>query len=235
MQPEHSKSLNEKAKKSAAEKGAGLVKSGMTIGLGSGSTSSFAIIRLGELVREGLRIKAVASSVKSETLARQSGIDVMDPADAEVIDISLDGADEADKKGNLIKGGGGSLMREKIIAYASKSFHVMIDDSKLVATLGNFPLPVEVVPFASGLTLKQVSALGCVPRLRMRGNDPFISDNGNYIADCKFAAITDPSWLDVKLKLIPGIAETGLFSSQIVTSIIIGYSNGEAVEVPINP
>lgn len=235
MQPEDSKSLNQKAKKSAAEKAVELVKSGMTVGLGSGSTSSLAIIRLGEKVREGLRIKAVASSVKSEALARQSGIEVIDPADAEAIDIALDGADEADKKGNLIKGGGGSLMREKIIAYASKRFHVMIDDSKLVASLGSFPLPVELVPFAYALTLKQVRALACEPRLRMHGNDLFISDNGNYIADCKFAEITDPAWLDVKLKLIPGIAETGLFSSQIVTSIIIGYSNGEAVEVPINP
>lgn len=235
MQGQDPKLLNRKAKKSAAEKAVELVESGMTVGLGSGSTSSFAIIRLGEKVREGLQIKAVASSVKSEMLARESGIEVIDPDEADVIDIALDGADEADKKGNLIKGGGGSLMREKIIAYASKRFHVMIDDSKLVASLGRFPLPVEVVPFAAALTLKQVTALGCEPRWRMQGNDLFISDNGNYIADCKFSEITDPAWLDVKLKLIPGIAETGIFSSQIVTSIIIGYSNGDAVKVSINP
>ena len=132
---EDRKSLNMEAKGAAAAKAVELVADGMTVGLGSGSTSSLAIEYLGKKIKVGLKIRAVASSLKSEILAKQHGIEVIDPADADVIDITLDGADEADKNGNLIKGGGGSLLREKIIAYASKRFYVMIDESKIVERL----------------------------------------------------------------------------------------------------
>ena len=234
MREQNGKSTNMDAKRSAAEKAVALIRNGMTVGLGSGSTSSIAIALLGEKVRTGLDIRAVATSLKSEVIARESGINVIDPSGAEVIDIAIDGADQVDKKGNLIKGGGGSLLREKIIAYASKRFHVMIDDSKLVERLMSFPLAVEIVPFASELTLRMIRELGCEPRWRKAGDKRFVSDNGHYIADCKFDEIADPSWLDVKLKLIPGVVETGIFSSQIVTSILIGYSDREAVEVPVS-
>jgi len=234
MQQQNAKSSNMNAKRSAAEKAVRLIGNGMTVGLGSGSTSSIAITLLGEMVKAGLDIRAVATSLKSEVLAKGSGINVIDPSDAGVIDIAIDGADQVDKKGNLIKGGGGSLLREKIIAYASKRFHVMIDDAKLVEQLGSFPLAVEVVPFASDLTLRMIRDLGCEPRWRKDGDKLFVSDNGHYIADCKFDQIADPSWLDVKLKLIPGVVETGIFSSQIVTSILIGYNDRDAVEVPVN-
>ena len=234
MQQQNAKSSNMSAKRSAAQKAVALIGNGMTVGLGSGSTSSIAIGLLGEKVKAGLNIRAVASSLKSEILARESGISVIDASDAEVIDIAIDGADQVDKKGNLIKGGGGSLLREKIIAYASKRFHVMIDDSKLVERLGSFPLAVEIVPFASDLTLRMIRDLGCEPRWREDAGKRFISDNGHYVADCKFEELADPSWLDVKLKLIPGVVETGIFSSQIVTSILIGYNDREAVEVPVN-
>ena len=234
MQEQNGKSTNLDAKRSAAEKAVALIRNGMTVGLGSGSTSSIAIALLGEKVRTGLDIRAVATSLKSEVIARESGINVIDPSGAEVIDIAIDGADQVDKKGNLIKGGGGSLLREKIIAYGSKRFHVMIDDSKLVERLMSFPLAVEIVPFASELTLRMIRELGCEPRWRKAGDKRFVSDNGHYIADCKFDEIADPSWLDVKLKLIPGVVETGIFSSQIVTSILIGYSDREAVEVPVS-
>ena len=229
------KSLNMEAKRAAAAKAIELVADGMTVGLGSGSTSSLAIQYLGKKLKAGLKIRAVASSLKSEILAKQHGIEVIDPADADGIDITLDGADEADKNGNLIKGGGCSLLREKIIAYASKRFHVMIDESKIVERLGMFPLPVEIVTFAADLTIKQIKALGCEVLLRTSKESAFVTDNGHYICDCKFTEIADPAWLDVKLKLIPGVVETGIFSSQIVTSIIIGYRGGNAIEIAVNP
>jgi ribose 5-phosphate isomerase A len=219
-------------KQSAAEKAVELIQSGMTVGLGSGSTASWAIRKIGEKVKAGLQISAVASSLKTEQLAKQLMIPVVDASKVQRIDIAIDGADEVDKKGNLIKGGGGSLLREKIIAYASESFHVMVGESKIVEQLGkDFALPVEIVPFAIELTLRQIKMLECEPVLRRSGDQLFISDNGNFVADCKFAFISDPAWLDVKLKMIPGVVETGLFSSQIVTSIFIGYNNGEAKQV----
>lgn len=232
MQSGQSKTGNMEAKLSAAAKAVTLVTDGMTVGLGSGSTASIAIQLLGHRVTSGLKIRAVASSLKSEALARESGIEIISPDDVEVIDIALDGADEADRKRNLIKGGGASLLREKILAHSSRRFHVMIDDSKLVSQLGHFPLPVELVRFGVKLTLTQIARLGCDCELRKEGDNPIISDNGNFVADCHFGQITDPAWLDVKLKMIPGVVETGIFLSQVVTSLIIGYQNGEAVEVP---
>lgn len=223
-------------KQSAAEKAVELIQSGMIVGLGSGSTASWAIRKIGEKVKAGLQINAVASSLKTEQLAKQLMIPVVDPSKVQRIDIAIDGADEVDKKGNLIKGGGGSLLREKIIAYASERFHVMVGESKIVEQLGKkFALPVEIVPFATELTLRQIKMLECEVVLRRSGDQLFISDNGNFVADCKFAFISDPSWLDVKLKMIPGVVETGLFSAQIVTSIFIGYNNGEAREVLVRP
>jgi len=235
MSSARDKSGNKEAKFSAARRAVELVGDGMTVGLGSGSTASIAIQLLGHRVSGGLKIRAVASSVKSATLASESGIEVIRPEDTDVIDIALDGADEVDKKGNLIKGGGASLLREKILAHASQRFYVMVDDSKLVAQLGQFPLPVEVVPFGANLTLSQIERLGCECHLRQEAGVLVVSDNGNYVADCTFREIADPAWLDVKLKMIPGVIETGLFLSQVVTSVIIGYRNGESVEVPVTP
>ncbi|MEX1241757.1 MAG: ribose 5-phosphate isomerase A, partial [Cyclobacteriaceae bacterium] len=150
------------AKKNAAERAVELIKDGMTVGLGSGSTASYAIANIGERVKRGLKIKAVASSLKSETLAKSLMIPVFDPSQIDSIDIAIDGADEVDTTGNLIKGGGGSLLREKIIAFGSKAFHVIVDDSKLVERLGNrAPVPVEITPFAAGLTMRHLQQLGC--------------------------------------------------------------------------
>lgn len=122
------------------------------------------------------------------------------------------------------------MLREKIIAFASNKFYVMVDESKLVVTLGTFPLPVEIIPFAAAVTLRHLKMLGCNPVIRMVENIRFISDNGNLIADCKFESIDDPAWLDVRIKMIPGVIETGLFSSKVVTSIIVGYDTGEVKE-----
>ena len=220
------------AKKIAAEKAVDLITNGMTVGLGSGSTATYAIGKIGERVSQGLSVKTVASSLKSESLARKLQIPVSDPSAIDSIDIAIDGADEVDAKGNLIKGGGGSLLREKIIAFASRRFHVIVDDSKVVEHLGKkSAVPVEIVPFASALTLRHLRALGCDPVLRTREGKNFITDNGNLIADCKFQEIPEPAWLDVRIKMIPGVVETGLFSSKIVTSIFVGQPDGKVREI----
>ncbi len=224
------------AKKAAAEKAVERVRDGMTVGLGSGSTAEFAIRKLADLVKRGLSILAVASSVKSETLASELGITVLNPSETPVIDIAFDGADETDARGNLVKGGGGSLLREKILAYASQRFYVMIDESKVKKQLGAFPLPVEIVPFASGLALNHLRASNCDPVIRQSETArPFVTDNGNYIADCRFGEIEDMATLDVRLKMIPGVVETGFFPAGVVTSIFVGYANGDVREIAVNP
>lgn len=218
------------AKKIAAEKAVEYIRDGMTVGLGSGSTAFYAIQKIGERVKEGLKIKAVATSVKSENIARGLNIPVYQASEVESIDIAIDGADEVDQYNNLIKGGGGSLLREKIIAFASKKFHVMVDESKLSEKLGTFPLPVEIVPFAAELTLKHLKALGGDVSLRKVKEEIFVTDNGNLIADCRFGTITDPAKLDAQIKTIPGIVETGLFINRMVSSVIVGHKNGEVTE-----
>jgi ribose 5-phosphate isomerase A len=187
---------------------------------------------LGERVRDGLRINAVATSRKSELLANECGIELMSPGRCALPDIAMDGADEVDEAGNLIKGGGGSLLREKIIAFASKQFFVMVDNSKLVGTLGRAPLPVEVTPFGSTLTLRHLQALGSKAVFRKSGEENFVTDNGNFIIDCAFDAIADPVSLDSKIKTIPGVVETGLFPSAMITAIFIGYPDGSVEQLP---
>ena len=214
------------AKKIAAEKAVQEVKSGMTVGLGTGSTAFWAIQKIGELIKEGLEIKAVATSKRSEDLAKQLTIPIVSFSQITQIDIAIDGADEVDNHRNLIKGGGGALLREKIIAYNSLRFLVVVDASKRVPSLGTFLLPVEVVPFAVELTLKRLAALGGSPKLRSKEGTLFITDNGNLIADCAFFPINDPAALNTKLHLIPGVVETGLFLSEQVSTIYVGSENG---------
>ena len=222
------------AKKIAANRAVDFIKDGMTVGLGSGSTALYAIKKVGERVSQGLKIKAVATSRTTEMLAKQFMIPVYDPSEIDRIDIAIDGADQVDKKGNLIKGGGGSLLREKIIAFASEKFYVIIDDSKLREKLGGIAIPVEIIPFGETLTFKHMKAMGGDPVIRKVNEKTFITDNGHLIADCKFENIEDPALLDVKLKMIPGVIETGLFSSKIVTTIFSGSAGGAVAEIFIN-
>lgn len=222
------------AKQAAAARAVQLVENDMIVGLGSGSTASIAIRLLGDRVKQGLRIRAVASSLKSEKLAQECGISLFEPARIKHLDIALDGADEVDAKGNLLKGGGGSLLREKIVAFASQRFYVMVDESKIVRTLGAFPLPVEITPFGLPFTIRHIRCLGVEPVIRMSEDAPFKTDNGNHIADCAFGEISDPAELDFKLKMIPGVVETGLFSSKIVTSVFVGNKSGDAKEIRIS-
>lgn len=199
----------------------------MTIGLGTGSTSAFAIEALGSKVKEGLSIKAVASSVRSEELAKQAGITLIPFSEVENIDIYIDGADEVDRDLNLIKGGGGALLREKILAFNSKQFIVIVDESKSVDHLGRYLLPVEIIPFAMELTLKQIQKLGCIARQRYQNEKPYITDNGNCIIDCDFKKIEKVEGLHDALNEIPGVVENGLFPNTMVSRVIVGYKNGE--------
>ncbi len=214
------------AKKLAADAAVDYIREGMILGLGSGSTAFFAIQKIGELVQDGLKIQAVSSSLASAELARQLGIPLIGMTEIQTIDLTIDGADEVDEQGNLIKGGGGALTREKILAYNSKQFVVVVDESKLSKRLGRFPVAVELVPFGYNLALLHLQKLGCEVRLRQKQNQFFKTDNGNWIADCQFGNIDDPEKLNAAINVIPGVVESGLFSHKMVHSIIAGYENG---------
>jgi ribose 5-phosphate isomerase A len=213
------------AKKAAAAQAVQYIEEGMIVGLGSGSTSYWAIRKLADRVQEGLKIRSVASSKKSEELATQWGIPLVPFADIDRIDVTIDGADEVDSMHHLIKGGGGALLREKILAANSDKFIVVVDESKLVAQLGQFPLPVEIVSFAAELTIKKLEALQCKPVIRMISDKVFLTDNGNLIIDCLFGMITDPALLSQQLNAIPGVVEHGLFIS-MSNLIIVGDEDG---------
>ncbi len=219
------------AKKLAAEYAADKVENGMTVGLGTGSTAYWAIERLAERARGGLRIQAIATSQRSEEQALQAGIPLVTFAELgkRKLDITIDGADEADPDFNLIKGGGGALLREKIVAAASSRMIVVVDSSKLVNTLGRFPLPVELVPFGVEQTLLRLQELGGAPRLRVVGDERFRTDNGHFIADCDFGPIADPAELSGLLNALPGVVENGLFIG-LAQSIVVGYPDGRVEE-----
>ncbi len=218
--------MNIDPKRLAAEKAVEWVKDEMIIGLGTGSTAYWAIQKIGERVKQGLKVLAVASSENSAQLASQLNIPLTPFERINRIDLTIDGADEVDPNKNLIKGGGGALLREKIIASNSRKFVVVVDSSKMVAHLGKFPLPVEVVPFAANLTQEKIKALGGEVKWRMNNEKNYITDNGNFILDCSFGKIDDPSDLNQQLHLIPGVVETGLFVKMAPT-IIIGHSDGK--------
>jgi len=214
-------------KQRAAEHAVDFIRNGMTVGLGTGSTSAFAIQAIGNKVKQGLSIKAVASSIRSEDLARENGITLISFSEVESIDIYIDGADEVDANLNLIKGGGGALLREKILAFNSKQFFVIVDDSKLVHFLGKFLLPVEITSFAKELTIKQLQNLGCKTEVRQSGSQPYITDNGNFIIDCDFKQIENVEDLHQSINAIPGVVENGLFLNSIVHRVVVGYDNDE--------
>ncbi|WP_042169372.1 ribose-5-phosphate isomerase RpiA [Paenibacillus gorillae] len=218
------------AKRLAGERAADFVEDGMTIGLGTGSTVYWTLMKLGERVKDGLRIKGVATSKATEKLAGELGIPLIDFSEEEQLDLAIDGADECDDRLQLIKGGGGALLREKLVAANAKRFIVVADDSKAVTNLGKFPLPVEVVQFGWEATRRQLEKLGCSTSRRMAEQAPFISDNGNYIIDCQFTAITDDAVkLNQQINMIPGVVENGLFVN-MADLVIIGGKNGVVTE-----
>ncbi|MFE9274440.1 ribose-5-phosphate isomerase RpiA [Paenibacillus glucanolyticus] len=218
---------NEKnMKKIAAEHAAKYVQDGMRIGLGTGSTAYYAILKIGEMVRGGLNIQAVATSEASERLAVEQGISLTPVQHMDRLDLTIDGADELDDRLRLIKGGGGALLREKITAYQSDRLVIVADEVKQVIQLGAFPLPVEIVPFAYEWTVQSLARLGCSVQIRRNLSEGFyVTDNGNYIADCKFQLITHPEELSMRLGSIPGVVEHGLFIG-MADQAIIGCQDG---------
>ncbi len=199
-------------KAAAARASLRFVRDGMTLGLGTGSTAAHAVRFLGEQVRAGLKVRGIPTSVHTQELAASLGIPLTTLDECQQIDVDIDGADEFDAQLHLIKGGGGALLREKIIASASRQVVIIADSSKQVAVLGKFPLPVEVIPFAQPLVAKRITALGATVKLRQetKGN-PFITDEGHHILDCSFGQIPDPPALARKLSDMPGVVEHGLF------------------------
>jgi ribose 5-phosphate isomerase A len=221
----HSKSKEQLAEEKQAVAGAALkfVGSGMKLGLGSGSTSHCFIRLLGEEVRKGgLRVEGIATSTDSERLARECGIPLIEPARGLKLDLGVDGADEIGPNLELIKGGGGALLREKVVERACRYFLVLADSSKMVRQLGKFPLPVEVIPFSLPWAMDELRALGGNPVLRTVAGlgHAYITDQQNYIVDCHFGVIEDPRLLGSKLEAIPGIAEHGLFIDYASSALI---------------
>jgi ribose 5-phosphate isomerase A len=222
------KTASDSAKEAAGHRAAEFVTNGMTVGLGTGSTAEYAIRRLAERVKEeGLRITAVPTSLKTELLARESGIPLVDINGIGRIDLTIDGADEIDAAFNMIKGGGGALLREKVVARASKLEIIVIDPGKLVKRLGEqWPVPVEVVPFGWSQTAKALQALGCDVKLRGVSEDrPDQTDNSNYLLDCHFPVIDNPAELEQKIDAVPGVVACGLFIG-LAHRLVIGHPDG---------
>ena len=217
---------HEEIKKQLGKYAAGLVPANATIGLGSGSTIRWLIEELAKRVQQGLSIKIVPTSVQSKSLAEKAGIGSVDLNDVDSLPLTIDGADEINGEFQLIKGGGGALLQEKMVASVSEKLIIIADESKCVTQLGRFPLPVEVVPGGWKQVQKKIMAIGCGKVvLRKLNDDVFVTDNGHYILDCYFEKIDDAVALDISLHLIPGVVETGLFINMAHTAVI-GYADG---------
>ena len=221
----------ENQKKIAAEKATENVQFGMIVGLGTGSTVYYALLKLGTMVREGLDIIGIPTSEGTEKIAKAEKIPLTTLATHPIIDLTIDGADEVDAHLNLIKGGGAALVREKIIANASKEILIVVDESKVSRVLGtNFPLPVEIVRFGWEATQAAVNRICGKSTLRQNASQdadasPLITDNGNYILDCHFDGIPAPAEIEMQLNNIPGVVENGIFANR-ADQIIIGTSSG---------
>ncbi len=231
----------DKAKFVAAKRAVDYVEDGMRVGLGTGSTAAWMVRCLGEMVRdEGLKIKGVPTSTRTAELAREVGIDVISLDEAKWLDLTIDGADEFDAELNLIKGGGGALLQEKIVATASDQMIVITDAGKEVGHLGAFPLPVEVIPFGWQTTralieemLISVDVLGRDVTLRMNGEHAYVTDEGNHILDLHLGRIGNARQLAMVLNQLPGVVENGLFID-ICDIVVIGHGDGKVELRDIN-
>ncbi len=229
------------AKFVAAKRAVEFVEDGMKVGLGTGSTAAWMVRCLGELVREdGLKIVGVPTSTRTADLARRVGIKVIGLDEAKWLDLTIDGADEFDPDQNLIKGGGGALLQEKIVATASDRMIVITDPSKQVERLGAFPLPVEVVPFGWQTTkalveetLAGLDVLGQDVTLRLNGDSAFVTDEGNYILDLHLHRIANPRQVSLVMNQIPGVVENGLFID-VCDVVVIGHGDGRVEVNDIN-
>jgi ribose 5-phosphate isomerase A len=225
-------SVDEKAL--AARASVAFVEDGQVVGLGTGSTAAHAIEMLAERVKTGLRIVGIPTSIRSRDLAASLGIPLVGLDERQEVDVTIDGADEFDPDLNLIKGGGGALLREKIVASASRTLVIVADSKKRVEALGAFPLPVEVVGFARPLIEKRISALGAHVTLRAgRDGAPYVTDEGHQILDCRFGRIADAPALARTLADMPGIVEHGLFIG--MADVVLVAERGEVREIRRRP
>lgn len=220
-------SSNSSSKMNAGYKAAEYVEDGMVLGLGTGSTTHFFIEKVGmRIAEEGISVMGIPTSFQSLLKAKECNIPITTLEEHD-IDLSVDGADEVDSDFNLIKGGGAAHTKEKIVDYAADKFIVIVDESKVVDELGNFPVPVEVLPDACRMVIRELEDMGAVCEIRMaqRKDGPVITDNGNFVVDAKFDKIESPAHLEIDLNAIPGVVENGIFS-QMVDKVIIGTDDG---------
>jgi ribose 5-phosphate isomerase A len=220
---------NEAEKEAAARASLKYIQDGLIVGLGTGSTATIAIRYLGERVRDGLKICGIPTSIASRDLAIQLGIPLTNFDEIQEIDVTIDGADEFDPALNLIKGGGGAMLREKIVASATKKLVIVTDSTKQVPLLGKFPVPVEVIGFAEALIAKKIAELGAsVAQRKDAAGKPYVTDEGHHILDCRFGQIPDPAAMARKLSDMPGIVEHGLFVG--MASVVLMANAGQVAE-----
>ena len=221
---------NDQEKEAAARASLRFVKDDQVIGLGTGSTAAYFIQLLGEQVKNGLRIRGIPSSDRSREQAAGLGIPLTTLDECPEIDVTVDGADEVDPQLRLIKGGGGALLREKIVASATKYYVIITDATKRVPVLGKFPLPVEVIKFAQAVVKKKIEALGAQVELRRAADGkPYLTDENNHILDCRFGQIPDADRLARQLSDMPGVVEHGLFIG--MASVVLVANGSEIVEL----
>jgi ribose 5-phosphate isomerase A len=221
---------NDREKEAASRASLKFVKDGHVVGLGTGSTAAHFIKLLGNEVQKGLRIRGIPTSDRSRDLAQSLSIPLITLDDCQQIDVTVDGADEVDPQLRLIKGGGGALLREKIVASATRQLIIVADDSKQVQRLGKFPLPVEVIKFAQALVAKRIAALGAEVQLRRDASGrPYVTDENNHILDCRFGEMRDPDRLAGELSTMPGVVEHGLFIG--MASVVLFARGNEIVEL----
>lgn len=221
---------NDQEKEAAARASLQYIKDGQVVGLGTGSTAAYFIKLLGEEVKNGLRVRGIPTSDRSEELAKSLGIPLITLDDCQEIDVTVDGADEVDPQLRLIKGGGGAALREKIVASATKKLVIVADATKQVPRLGKFPLPVEVIRFAQALVTKRIEGLGAHVSLRRNSDgSPYVTDENNHILDCRFGEIRDADGLAQELSEMPGVVEHGLFIG--MASVVLFARGSEIVEL----
>jgi ribose 5-phosphate isomerase A len=221
---------NDQEKEAAARASLRFVKDGQIVGLGTGSTAAYFIELLGADVKNGLRVRGIPTSVRSREQAASLGIPLTTLDECQQIDVTVDGADEVDPQLRLIKGGGGALLREKIVASATRQLVIVADASKRVPVLGKFPLAVEVIKFAQALVMKKIEALGAKVSLRREADGkPYLTDENNHILDCRFAQIPDADGLARQLGDMPGVVEHGLFIG--MANVVLVANGSEVVEL----
>ncbi len=221
---------NDQEKEAAARASLRFVKDGQVVGLGTGSTAAYFIRLLAEEVKRGLRVRGIPTSDRSRELAENLGIPLTTLDECQAIAVTVDGADEVDPQLRLIKGGGGAMLREKIVASATKQLVIVADASKQVPMLGKFPLPVEVIRFAQALVAKRITALGAAVSVRKNDDGtPYVTDENNYILDCRFGQIRDADTLARELSEMPGVVEHGLFIG--MASVVLFARGSEIVEL----